>query len=1114
MRRARRLARHGTQEHILFHSTTASRQSADARAFYRRVLTELRAAYGVPSTVRAARRLASLPRTHASAQIPASEDRLSWEFPRGLESAAQRGRIILVVDSADLMGSARSGGPNLRWLPSSFPASVRVILSVSMSNPAPQPAARPAPQPDSVFLTEAFDVEGEDADPGSVRTPLPNRNAARTGTGPATARSSREAQLDAELSRRGWRRVTLASSSREALTRRAVAFLALTAGREPDAGGATPEAGGAADGSILDGEESEPLALSAGEEVGGAGAPVSPSSSRPASPLLPGGSGAAVHISGTVRPRPTLLLPRGARARLLHALAAPCDGAASGVSPPAASRFVLLSMELAACCDVDVLALVELVAATQTPLDAVTALLQAWERGLAPSEERSRALTQRFLTPAPHGQSALVQLALEQWNKAQHQPRKAPRTPSPRAGRRLRLTGPRARSGFAAVPRRGRARSGVHPGSRASSSRGSSPSEDYSFDEEDEEDEADEDEEDYKERSGENKEEEETRSGASAVEAGEEGAVVEQPIPVRLGPASSVASAVESAARCAEEERRVSALREEMGGVNQLPPSLTGGVPLPGLGPLLGRALALIRVSWGGLREEELWAMLRHLQHYDVADAAAAAGVPFLPAKGGTQNAGEATASVATPASTPRSKPSKSGPSRGGSQGAKRGGRAVRGSRSGGLQGGSGGSAEAASGSGQQGSGPVLGPQGAVHGAYQRRKQLRRALASMAEDTRQLAGVGGGSGAVLPPRELARLRPLPASAPLSRPDSAEAAVLSSIAPLAADGRDPSTEAACSSADAETEAVTQLAEAAARAGATGDSVADEDAVRRGLHVPAAEAEGASAGGQGAGGDGAPGSSWRDSVPLLLPVAQLAQSGAVAAVELAARGAQWVPVLTPASRKLLVRVLRALGVVFVRGVFMLPSDAKAVAGVVERRFVDAVPGGRARWHRFSALFWRKAPVGSRRTEELPWHLEQTRAWPALRGVLMDLHTFRIMWTLDRFRDQLFRLWHMLNTGEGAPDTHVVATSLGSSPEAGGEGEGEIEGEGEKLRRCGWLPQHNAPPPALTQMPTPLQVRRDRGLERGPGGVGAPGEAVQPRAGGHDLHDRRVPARLRRL
>ena len=60
--------------------------------------------------------------------LPEAEEVLSAAFPRFLEIAAAKGRLVLLIDALDQLED-RVGGPDLVWLPTSAPTNIRLIVS-------------------------------------------------------------------------------------------------------------------------------------------------------------------------------------------------------------------------------------------------------------------------------------------------------------------------------------------------------------------------------------------------------------------------------------------------------------------------------------------------------------------------------------------------------------------------------------------------------------------------------------------------------------------------------------------------------------------------------------------------------------------------------------------------------------------------------------------------------------------------------------------------------------------------------------------------------------------------------------------------------------------------
>ena len=79
-----------------------------------------------------------------------SEEKLSWDFPRFLELAVRKGRVLLVIDGVHRLRT-ETGDAKLNWLPLRYPGNVRVILSATtegstnVSVIAPPPALASTP---------------------------------------------------------------------------------------------------------------------------------------------------------------------------------------------------------------------------------------------------------------------------------------------------------------------------------------------------------------------------------------------------------------------------------------------------------------------------------------------------------------------------------------------------------------------------------------------------------------------------------------------------------------------------------------------------------------------------------------------------------------------------------------------------------------------------------------------------------------------------------------------------------------------------------------------------------------------------------------------------------
>jgi tetratricopeptide (TPR) repeat protein len=99
-----------TREILLMHFVGATPESTDAAALLRRIMGELK------------RRL-DLPR-----EIPDRADQVQEEFADWLAGAAERGRVVLIIDALNQLED-RDGALDLAWLPRRLPADVRLIVS-------------------------------------------------------------------------------------------------------------------------------------------------------------------------------------------------------------------------------------------------------------------------------------------------------------------------------------------------------------------------------------------------------------------------------------------------------------------------------------------------------------------------------------------------------------------------------------------------------------------------------------------------------------------------------------------------------------------------------------------------------------------------------------------------------------------------------------------------------------------------------------------------------------------------------------------------------------------------------------------------------------------------
>ncbi|OQR97490.1 hypothetical protein ACHHYP_11003 [Achlya hypogyna] len=108
----------GLPEFIFYHAVACTRQGAFVSKLLERILTELKEYFELPK------------------EVPTLEERLSWQFPRYLDAASRKGRIILIVDGVHRLRTS-DGDSILKWLPLSFPANVRLVLAATSVPSAP-----------------------------------------------------------------------------------------------------------------------------------------------------------------------------------------------------------------------------------------------------------------------------------------------------------------------------------------------------------------------------------------------------------------------------------------------------------------------------------------------------------------------------------------------------------------------------------------------------------------------------------------------------------------------------------------------------------------------------------------------------------------------------------------------------------------------------------------------------------------------------------------------------------------------------------------------------------------------------------------------------------------
>ncbi|GLD94503.1 hypothetical protein PINS_up003114 [Pythium insidiosum] len=104
-------------EFIFFHVVGCSRQSLFVSNLLERILREIKEYFEL------------------NKEIPDVEERLSWQFPRFLEAASKKGRIILIIDGLQRLRTT-DGESILKWVPLVFPPNVRLVFSGTVSSPS------------------------------------------------------------------------------------------------------------------------------------------------------------------------------------------------------------------------------------------------------------------------------------------------------------------------------------------------------------------------------------------------------------------------------------------------------------------------------------------------------------------------------------------------------------------------------------------------------------------------------------------------------------------------------------------------------------------------------------------------------------------------------------------------------------------------------------------------------------------------------------------------------------------------------------------------------------------------------------------------------------------
>lgn len=114
-RRAKSKAKN-RNEFIFWHAIGCTRHSTRVSNMLRRLMTELKKQFEL------------------TREVSASNENLSWDFPRFLELAAKKGKVIIVMDGLGRLLTDDGNEAGMMWLPLEFPANVRVILSAAAPN--------------------------------------------------------------------------------------------------------------------------------------------------------------------------------------------------------------------------------------------------------------------------------------------------------------------------------------------------------------------------------------------------------------------------------------------------------------------------------------------------------------------------------------------------------------------------------------------------------------------------------------------------------------------------------------------------------------------------------------------------------------------------------------------------------------------------------------------------------------------------------------------------------------------------------------------------------------------------------------------------------------------
>lgn len=103
-------------EFIFYHVVGCTRQSCFVSNLLERILREIKEYFEL------------------NKEIPDVEERLGWQFPRFLEAASKKGRVILIIDGLQRLRTS-DGESILKWVPLAFPPNVRIIFSGTINYP-------------------------------------------------------------------------------------------------------------------------------------------------------------------------------------------------------------------------------------------------------------------------------------------------------------------------------------------------------------------------------------------------------------------------------------------------------------------------------------------------------------------------------------------------------------------------------------------------------------------------------------------------------------------------------------------------------------------------------------------------------------------------------------------------------------------------------------------------------------------------------------------------------------------------------------------------------------------------------------------------------------------